>query len=236
MLLQFRTTDYTALSNKPKINSVELSGNKTSADLGIANAEHSHTVSNISDFPTSLPASDVSEWAKSPTKPTYTASEVGALPNTTTIPTKTSQLTNDSNYVVDNAYVHTDNNFTSALKSSYDNAVTNSHTHSNKSVLDNTTASYTTEEKTKLANLITLSSDLTLTVAGWDSTAKTQTITGLTIDTTKLNTPLPITTSLKEYASCGIYLSTETSTSLTFTCDTIPTNAITFKLKSEVIV
>ena len=50
------TTDYTALSNKPKINSVELSGNKTSADLGIANAEHSHTVSNISDFPTSLPA------------------------------------------------------------------------------------------------------------------------------------------------------------------------------------
>ena len=34
------TTDYTALSNKPKINSAELSGNKTSADLGIANAEH----------------------------------------------------------------------------------------------------------------------------------------------------------------------------------------------------
>ena len=147
------TTDYTALSNKPTINTVELIGNKTSADLGIASAEHSHTVSNISDFPTSLPASDVSEWAKSPTKPTYTASEVGALPNTTTIPTKTSQLTNDSNFVVDSTYVHTDNNFTSALKSSYDNAVTNSHTHSNKSVLDNTTASYTTEEKTKLSSL-----------------------------------------------------------------------------------
>ena len=85
------------------------------------------------------------------------------------------------------------------------------------------------------ADKTTISSDLTLTVAGWNSTAKTQTLSGLTIDTSRLNTPIPLTTSLKKYASCGIYLSSETSTSLTFTCDTIPTNAITFKLKSEVI-
>lgn len=32
-----------------------------------------------SDIPTTLPASDVYDWAKAPTKPTYTASEVGAL-------------------------------------------------------------------------------------------------------------------------------------------------------------
>lgn len=32
------TTDYSALSNKPTINNVELSGNKTSSDLGIASA------------------------------------------------------------------------------------------------------------------------------------------------------------------------------------------------------
>lgn len=41
----------------------------------------------------------VPAWAKAATKPSYTASEVGALPDTTTIPTKTSQLTNDSNYI-----------------------------------------------------------------------------------------------------------------------------------------
>jgi hypothetical protein len=41
----------------------------------------------------------VPSWAKQPNKPAYTASEVGALPATTTIPTKTSQLTNDSNFV-----------------------------------------------------------------------------------------------------------------------------------------
>lgn len=36
------------------------------------------------------------------------------LTNKPTIPTKTSQLTNDSNYVKDSSYVHTDNNYTDA--------------------------------------------------------------------------------------------------------------------------
>ena len=34
----------------------------------------------IKNKPTSMPASDVSAWAKEPTKPTYTAAEVGADP------------------------------------------------------------------------------------------------------------------------------------------------------------
>lgn len=41
----------------------------------------------------------VPQWAKQPNKPSYTATEVGALPNTTTIPTKTSDLTNDSGFI-----------------------------------------------------------------------------------------------------------------------------------------
>lgn len=40
----------------------------------------------------------VPSWAKQSTKPSYTASEVGALPDTTVIPTKVSQLTNDSGF------------------------------------------------------------------------------------------------------------------------------------------
>lgn len=39
---------------------------------------HTHTKSQITDFPTSLPASDVYSWAKAASKPTYTYSEVGA--------------------------------------------------------------------------------------------------------------------------------------------------------------
>lgn len=38
-------------------------------------------------------------WVNSSTKPTYTATEVGALPAATIIPSKTSQLSNDSGYV-----------------------------------------------------------------------------------------------------------------------------------------
>lgn len=41
----------------------------------------------------------VPDWAKNPTKPTYTASEVGALPDTIKIPSKTSDLQNDSGFL-----------------------------------------------------------------------------------------------------------------------------------------
>lgn len=41
----------------------------------------------------------VPSWAKESSKPTYTASEVGALPDDTSIPTKTSDLVNDSNFM-----------------------------------------------------------------------------------------------------------------------------------------
>ena len=36
------------------------------------------------------------------------------------VPTKTSDITNDSNYVADSAYVHTENNFTTTLKNKLD--------------------------------------------------------------------------------------------------------------------
>ena len=45
------------------------------------------------------------------------------------------------------------NDLTNSLKTSYDDAVSKKHTHANKTVLDNTTASFTTEEKTKLSGI-----------------------------------------------------------------------------------
>lgn len=90
---------------------------------------------------TSMPASDVSAWAKASTKPTYTASEVGAvptsrtvngkalssnitlsasdvsaLPASTSIPTKTSDLTNDSGFIT--GYTETDPTVPSWAKAS----------------------------------------------------------------------------------------------------------------------
>lgn len=54
-----------------------------------------HAVTSIADEtdPT-VPA-----WAKQPEKPTYTAEEVGALPDDTVIPTATSQLINNSGFI-----------------------------------------------------------------------------------------------------------------------------------------
>lgn len=43
--------------------------------------DHTHTKKDITDFPESMPASDVYDWAKQPGKPAYTAGEVGAAPS-----------------------------------------------------------------------------------------------------------------------------------------------------------
>lgn len=45
------TSDYTQLNNLPQINSVILNGNKTSADLLLASAAHTHSWDNISSKP-----------------------------------------------------------------------------------------------------------------------------------------------------------------------------------------
>lgn len=47
------------------------------------------------------------------------------------VPTKTSDLVNDSNFVVDASYVHTDNNFTSTLKSKLDGIATGAEVNVN---------------------------------------------------------------------------------------------------------
>ncbi|MCB5881008.1 hypothetical protein LIR45_01215 [Lachnospiraceae bacterium EP-SM-12S-S03] len=69
------TTDYNDLENKPRINGNELSGDKTLEELGI---QQKGEYALKEEIPTSLPASDVYDWAKQPQKPTYTATEVGA--------------------------------------------------------------------------------------------------------------------------------------------------------------
>lgn len=62
----------------------------------------------------------VPSWAKQASKPAYTASEVGALPDTTVIPANTSDLVNDSDFVADASYVHTDNNYSTTDKNKLD--------------------------------------------------------------------------------------------------------------------
>lgn len=79
------TGSYNDLTDKPTSMSPTAHTHAQSDITGLSTTlsnksdkNHTHTKSEITDFPTSLPASDVKAWAKADTKPTYTASEVGA--------------------------------------------------------------------------------------------------------------------------------------------------------------
>ena len=76
--------DYNDLDNKPVIPSVPTNVSAFNNDAGYITTESDPTVPS---------------WAKAQTKPSYTASEVGALPDSTQIPSKTSDLTNDSDFI-----------------------------------------------------------------------------------------------------------------------------------------
>ena len=107
----YGTNDYSDLINKPQINGVTLSGNKTTSELGIIIPAKTSDLDNDSGF---LTSSDVAPVAISGSyddltdKPTITpqvnsdwnaVSGVAEILNKPTIPTATSQLINDSNYV-----------------------------------------------------------------------------------------------------------------------------------------
>lgn len=90
--------DYDELANKPSINGVELSGDKTTEDLGIE-AGVSSWNGQTGDVEFSEADPTVPAWAKQPSKPSYTASEVGALPSDTFIPSALGDLDNDVGYI-----------------------------------------------------------------------------------------------------------------------------------------
>lgn len=48
---------------------------------GKANSSHKHKKADITDFPTSMPASDVPAWAKASSKPSYSWSEISGRPS-----------------------------------------------------------------------------------------------------------------------------------------------------------
>ena len=65
----------------------------------------------------------------------------------------------------------------------------------------------------------------TLTVAGWSDGSQTITVSGVTASGTVLVAPSPA--SQEAYAAAGIKCTAQAANSLTFTCKTVPTEALT---------
>ena len=196
-ILKGANYDYAQLMNKPSINGYTLEGNKTNAQLGIPtktsditndsgfieDKNYVHTDENftsaektkLDSVENGAEANVQANWSETD------STEDSFIKNKPTIPSKTSELSNDSNFVVDADYKHTDNNYTTAdknsvatigdkvdkvtgkelstndltdtLKANYDDAYSKAHTHTNKAVLDATTASFTLDDQKKLTNI-----------------------------------------------------------------------------------
>lgn len=107
----YGTNDYDDLINKPQINGVTLSGDKSLADLGIIIPTKTSDLTNDSDFVVSSDLATVAttgNYNDLTDKPTIPADQVNSdwnavsgvaeILNKPVIPTRTSQLTNDSGY------------------------------------------------------------------------------------------------------------------------------------------
>lgn len=85
---------------------------------------------------------------------------------------------------------------------------------------------YTTEEKTKLEGLSApVARTATLTVAGWSNKAQSVSVAGVTANSIITATYAPA--SRAAWIDADVYCSAQGAGTLTFTCDTVPTQALT---------
>lgn len=122
--------NYNNLENKPSINNITLLGNKTPADFGL------YGTNNAPPYPVKSVNTKTGDVV-------LTAGDVNALPDTTVIPTKTSDLTNDSGFLT-SAPVSSVNGKTGAvvLNASDVNALPNTTTY--VSTVDGSSGAVTT--------------------------------------------------------------------------------------------
>lgn len=98
----------------------EFGNNMDVIDSNLGGGGGSSTLAGLSDVNLTSPVTndaliyDGAEWVNSPLSAVAFSGDYSDLSNAPTIPTKTSDLNNDSDFVSDASYVHTDNNFTNA--------------------------------------------------------------------------------------------------------------------------
>lgn len=142
--------NYNDLSNKPSIPAAQVQSNWTQSDntkadfiknkpslATVATSGSYNDLSNKPSLATVATSGSYNDLSNKPTIPVvnnatltiqkngtqvaaFTANQSTNATANITVPTKTSDLTNNSNFVADASYVHTDNNFTTTLKNKLD--------------------------------------------------------------------------------------------------------------------
>lgn len=114
--MAFITLSQLTKAVKGLVNKINLESNVMNSKIGtlsdLSTTTKDNLVAAVNEIKSSAIISEtdptVPAWAKSSTKPSYTAAEVGALPDTTNIPTNISNLTNDSNFFNTALWTNTD--------------------------------------------------------------------------------------------------------------------------------
>ena len=187
---------------------------------------------------------------------------------TPTVPTKTSELTNDSGFITQTDGVVQDGLVGMSLTGSFgigtlqtpatddvalfvngnvliknsDRGVTYIETKDDLLTLDNLkapTSNSMATPKSYVDQYAPHATLVTLTVAGWNSTSKTQTVTvsGILADESEqLIIPMPATASMTAYNEAGIQCTGQAANSLTFTAETVPTAAISVYVTYQAVI
>ena len=179
----------------------------------------------------------VPAWALDANKPTYTASEVGALATTGGQLTGTLTLysaSGDSPAIIFQRGTLTDNYndwriidsggfLYFAQRGQGSTAFANQVVFNTSGNISATSFSGSGTSLTGVTHHATTTA--TLASTGWTNSTYTASVTGVTASNTVIVSPDPA--SYADYVAAGIYCSAQASGSLTFTCTTTPTSAIT---------
>ena len=232
------TTDYTALSNKPQINSVELSGNKSLDDLGIqAKGEYAlkselankadtsaiptkvSQLQNDSNFLTSVPAEYVTETelnekgfiTESELNETYaTKVELAEKADVTALNGKANKSTTLNGYGITDAYTKTDADGKYATKAQGTKADTAVQPATLEAYVTTETANSTYATKVELGNKADTSAlDDYLTIANATSTYATKASLSGYATTSALEAKADKETTLAGYGITDAYTKTE---------------------------
>ena len=148
-----------------------------------------------------------------------TAENIGALPADTIIPSKTSDLTNDSGFIT-SAPVTSVNNKTGAVQITADNvgAVPTTRTINGKTLSSNITLTASD------VNAASESTPTTITIptSAWGNNYCTRAVSGVTASSNIIVTAAP--TSYIAYAKAGVRCTTQSSGALSFACEKTPTD------------